>query len=186
MDRLTQRGAASVRRHPEFPPPSLLWSRCAPRSAPTSVAKEAIPLRRLALVPEGRSGRVRRRGRRWAGGYGLSAGRGTFDIGIGGLVEASLVDDDRGLCQPEPRGFRADGLGPAVNRAKHRLRRGKAAGKFAAVAPNEPGRSSGAWPLEPTQATTARPGEARKRAMSRAGGSPKWRRYSRLNCEGLS
>jgi uncharacterized protein len=29
-------------------------------------------------------------------------------------------------------------------------------------------------------------GEARKRAMSRAGDSPKWRRYSRLNCDGLS
>jgi hypothetical protein len=36
------------------------------------------------------------------------------------------------------------------------------------------------------QATTAKAGEARKRAMSRSGGSPKWRRYSRLNCDGLS
>jgi transposase len=36
------------------------------------------------------------------------------------------------------------------------------------------------------QATTAKLGEARRRAMSRAGGSPKWRRYSRLNCVGLS
>ncbi len=51
MDRLTQRGAASVWRHPEFPP-SLVAMR-AKVSAPTSVAKEAIPLRRLALVPEG-------------------------------------------------------------------------------------------------------------------------------------
>ena len=36
------------------------------------------------------------------------------------------------------------------------------------------------------QTPCSQAGEARNLAMSRAGGSPKMRLYSRLNCEGLS
>ena len=116
MDRLTQRGAASVWRHPEYPPPSLRQGQRADERGEggNSVAAAGSGAGRAG------AGEFAAEGGDGAGGYGLAAGPGAFNIGIDGLV-----DDDRGLCQPEPRGFRADGLGPAVNRAKHRLRRSR-------------------------------------------------------------